>query len=100
MPLFSRQYAGISLWTVLAAILSWGLAVVLVYNLLDGPFAHRSCQTGCVQSLALASFLTACAGTLLWPRRPQHPLTTLCLLSMLGLIAIYLTTFFIGVLYG
>ncbi len=95
-----KNYTNISLWTVLAALISWTLTIVLVVNMLGGPFAQRTCQTHCIQILAIASFLTACAGTLLWPRRPQHPLTTLCLLSMLGLIVIYLTTFFIGVLFS
>ncbi len=74
--------------------------MALVFNLLSGPFEARSCQTGCAQSLALVSFLVAVAGTLFGHRPPRHPVTTLCLLSMLGLIVIYLTTFFIGVLLG
>ena len=96
----SRYYAAISPWTVLATAVSWGLAVALGFNLLGGPFEARSCQTGCLQSLALASFIVAVAGVLVGRRPPHHLVTLLCLLSMLGLILIYLTTFFIGVLFG
>ena len=96
----SRYYAAISPWTVLATAISWGLTVALVLNLLSGPFEARSCQTGCMQSLGLASFLVAVAGVLVGHRPPRHLVTLLCLLSMLGLILIYLTTFFIGVLLG
>lgn len=96
----SRYYAAISPWTVLATVVSWSLTVALVFNLLGGPFEARSCQTGCMQSLGLASFIVAVAGVLLGHRPPHHLVTLLCLLSMLGLILIYLTTFFIGVLFG
>ena len=96
----SRYYTAISPWTVLATAVSWGLAIALVFNLLGGTFETRSCQTGCVQSLALASFIVAVAGVLVGHRPPRHLVTLLCLLSMLGLILIYLTTFFIGVLFG
>lgn len=85
---------------LLAALLSWGLTAALAANLLGGPFAARSCQTGCVQLLGLAAFLLAVAGVLLGARRPRHPVNTLATLALLGLIAIYLTTFFIGVLTG
>ena len=51
-----------------------------------------------MQSLGLASFVIAVAGVLVGHRRPHHLVTLLCLLSMLSLIIIYLTTFFIGVL--
>lgn len=86
---------------LLAALLGWGLTAALAANLLSGPFAERSCQTGCVQALGLAAFLTAVAGVLLGVRRrPRRPLDALATLSLLGLIAIYLTTFFIGVLTG
>ena len=96
----SRYYTAISPWTVLAMVVSWSLTVALVFNLLGGPFETRSCQTGCVQSLGLASFIVAVAGVLVGHRPPHHLVTVLCLLSMLGLILIYLTTFFIGVLLG
>ena len=96
----SRYYTAISPWTVLATAVSWGLTVALVFNLLGGPFEARSCQTGCMQSLALASFIVAVAGVLVGHRPPHHLVTLLCLLSMLGLIIIYLTTFFIGVLFS
>ena len=96
----SRYYTAVSPWTVLATVVSWGLAVALAYNLLSGPFEARSCQTGCMQSLALASFLVAVAGVLVGHRPPRHLLTVLCLLAMLGLIGVYLTTFFIGTLFG
>ena len=86
---------------LLAALLGWGLTAALVANLLGGPFAERSCQTGCVQALGLAAFLSAVAGVLLGVRRrPRQPLDALVTLSLLGLIAIYLTTFLIGVLTG
>ena len=86
---------------LLAALLGWGLTVALAANLLGGPFAERSCQTGCVQLLGLAAFLSAVAGVLLGVRRrPRRLLDALVTLSLLGLIAIYLTTFFIGVLTG
>lgn len=86
---------------LLAALLGWGLTVALAANLLGGPFAERSCQTGCVQLLGLAAFLSAVAGVLLGVRRrPRRPLDALVTLALLGLIAIYLTTFFIGVLTG
>lgn len=88
---------------LLAALLGWGLTAALAANLLGGPFAERSCQTGCVQALGLAAFLSAVAGVLLGVRRrprPRRPLDALVTLSLLGLIAIYLTTFFIGVLTG
>ena len=74
--------------------------MALAFNMLSGPFEARSCQTGCMQSLGLASFIVAVAGVLLGRRRPHHWVTLLCLLSMLGLIGIYLTTFFIGVLFS
>lgn len=86
---------------LLAALLGWGLTAALAANLLGGPFAERSCQTGCVQALGLAAFLSAVAGVLLGVRRrPRRPLDALVTLALLGLIAIYLTTFFIGVLTG
>lgn len=86
---------------LLAALLSWGLTAALATNLLGGPFAERSCQTGCMQGLGAAAFLIAVAGVLLGVRRrPRHPLDALVALALLGLIAIYLTTFFIGVLTG
>ena len=86
---------------LLAALLGWGLTVALAADLLGGPFAERSCQTGCVQILGLAAFLSAVAGVLLGVRRrPRQPLDALVTLALLGLIAIYLTTFFIGVLTG
>lgn len=94
----SRYYTAISPWTVLTTAVSWSLTVALVINMLGGPFEARSCQTGCMQSLGLASFVVAVAGVLVGHRRPHHLVTLLCLLSMLGLIVIYLTTFFIGVL--
>ena len=96
----SRYPAPVSPGIVLAAAVSWGLAVALGFNLLGGPFEARSCQTGCVQSLALASFAVAVAGVLFGRRGPHHLLSLLCLLAMLGLIVIYLTTFLIGVLTG
>lgn len=96
----SRFYTAISPWTVLATAVSWGLTVALAFNLLGGPFETRGCQTGCMQSLGLASFIVAVAGVLVGHRPPHHLVTLLCLLSMLGLILIYLTTFFIGVLFG
>lgn len=96
----SRYYTAISPWTALATAVSWGLTAALVFNLLGGPFEARSCQTGCMQSLGLASFIVAVAGVLIGHRPPHHLVTLLCLLSMLGLIVIYLTTFFIGVLFG
>lgn len=96
----SRYYTAISPWTVLATVVSWGLAVALVINLLSGPFEARACQTGCMQSLALTSFIAAVTGMLVGHRPPHHLVTLLCLLAMLGLIVIYLTTFFIGVLLG
>ena len=92
--------ASVAPWPLLAALLSWALTAALAANLLGGPFAERSCQTGCVRMLGLAAFLTAVAGMLLGPRRPRHPLNTLATLALLGLIGIYLTTFFIGVLTG
>ena len=86
---------------LLAALLGWGLTVALAANLLSGPFAERSCQTGCVQLLGLAAFLSAVAGVLLGVRRrPRRPLDALVTLALLGLIALYLTTFFIGALTG
>ena len=96
----SRFYTAISPWTVLATAVSWGLTVALAFNLLGGPFEMRSCQTGCMQSLGLASFIVAVAGVLVGHRPPHHLVTLLCLLSMLGLILIYLTTFLIGVLFS
>ena len=54
-----------------------------------------------MQALGLAAFLSAVAGVLLGVRRrPRQPLDALVTLSLLGLIAIYLTTFLIGVLTG
>ena len=85
---------------LLAALLSWGLTAALAANLLGGPFAERSCQTGCMQVLGAAAFLIAVAGMLLGPRRPRRALDALASLALLGLIAIYLTTFFVGVLTG
>ena len=96
----ARHYTAISPWTVLATAVSWSLTVALVINMLGGPFEARGCRTGCMQSLGLASFMIAVAGTLVGHRRPYHLVTLLCLLSMLGLIVIYLTTFFIGVLFS
>lgn len=92
--------AAVAPWPLLAALLSWGLTAALAVNLLGGPFAARSCQTGCMQVLGAAAFLTAVAGVLLGPRRPRRALNALVSLALLGLIAIYLTTFFIGVLTG
>ena len=96
----SRYYTAISPWTVLATAVSWSLTVALVFNFLGGTFDERICRTGCVQSLALASFIVAVAGVLIGHRPPHHLVTLLCLLSMLGLIGIYLTIFFVGVLFG
>lgn len=92
--------AAVALWPLLAALLSWGLTAALAVNLLGGPFAARSCQTGCMQALGAAAFLIAVAGALLGPRRPRRALNALVSLALLGLIAVYLTTFFIGVLTG
>ena len=92
--------AAVAPWPLLAALLSWGLTAALAANLLGGPFAGRSCQTGCMQVLGAAAFLIAVAGVLLGPRRPRRALNALVSLALLGLIAIYLTTFFIGVLTG
>ncbi len=92
--------AAVAPWPLLAALLSWGLTAALAANLLGGPFAERSCQTGCMQILGAAAFLIAVAGVLLGPRRPRRALNALVSLALLGLIAVYLTTFFIGVLTG
>ena len=96
----SRHYVAISPWAALATVISWGLTVAVVINLLGGTFDERSCQTGCVQNLAVSSFLVALAGVLVGHRPPRHSITILCLLAMLALIGIYLTVFFIGVLFS
>ena len=96
----SLHQTPVSLSIVLAALLAWGLAAALAFNLLGGPLVERSCQTGCVQILALASLLVAVVGLLLGYRRPRHWLTQLAALACLALLGIYLTIFFIGTLTG
>ncbi len=90
----------ISPWVVLATLVSWGLASALVYNLLGGDFAQRSCQTLCVQMIALASVIVAALGLIPQPPQQRGIVTILCQLSMLGLVGMYLTTYFIGTVFG
>ena len=87
-------------WPLLAAAVSWGLTVAMAANALSGPFAERACQTGCLQILAAASVLAAALGLAFGHSAPRHPVTLLALLSLLGLLAIYLTVFLIGTLTG
>ena len=95
-----RGPARIAYWPLLAALAGWGLTVVMVAHALSGPFAGRTCQTGCMQILAAASVLAAALGLAFGHRAPRHPVTLLALLSLLGLLAIYLTVFLIGTLTG
>ena len=96
----TSHYSAISPWTVLAAIVSWSLTIALTYNLLGGTFAERTCQTGCVQTLAIAAFAVAVVGILFGHRPPRHPVTVIALLALFALTGIYLTVFFVGVLLG
>ena len=96
----TSRYSAISPWTILAAAASWILTIAVTYNLLGGTFDERSCQTGCVQTLATASFVVAVIGILFGHRHPRHPVTLLALLAMIALAGIYLTVLFVGVLLG
>ena len=89
-------------WPVFTAVASWALATVLVYQMLSGNFDQRSCQTLCVQMIALATLVIPILGLTLFrsAHRKRHIITALCQLSMLGLLAIYLTTYFIGTVFG
>ncbi len=89
-------------WPVFAAVISWALASVLVYQMLSGNFDQRSCQTLCVQMIALAALAAPIFGLALFPsaHHKRSFITALCQLSMLGLLAIYLTTYFIGTVFG
>ena len=88
----------ISLFSV---IISWGLAVFLVMQLLSGTFDDgRTCQTTCVKilfwtsfSVALFGLIFSVAGILLGKRGLVLILSSLTLLS---LSIIYVTTILIG----
>ena len=46
-------------------ILGWGIAAVMVYNLLSGPFDGRMCESVCFNMLYWGALVLAVCGTLL-----------------------------------
>ncbi len=98
MRVFSGLNTSISLSS---ALVSWGLAIFLVMQLLAGPFNdERACQTTCVNMLFWISFGIALLGLVfgvintVFGKRDW--IGILSLLAMLGLCGIYVTTMLIG----
>ncbi len=87
--------------SLLNVIISWGLAVLLVMQLLSGPFGDgRTCQTTCVKILFWTSFAVALFGlvfgvtSILLGKRDL--ILILSSLALLSLSIIYVTTILIG----
>lgn len=98
MKVFTGLNTSISLFS---ALISWGLAVFLVTQLLAGPFNDdRVCQTACVNTLFWVSFGIALLGLVfgvintVFGKRDW--IGILSLLALLCLCGIYVTTMLIG----
>ncbi len=86
--------------SLIAAIVSWALAVFLVMTLLSGTFDTRSCQTTCVSYIFWSSFAIAIVGLLFSLGSISvgqgSVIKTLSMLALIGLCGIYITTMLIG----
>jgi len=84
----------------LSALISWALAIFLGTQLLSGTFDGRSCQTSCVNIVFWVSFAIAAIGLIFSVGgisiNKSRWINTLCLLALVGLVGIYVTTMLIG----
>ena len=79
---------------------SWILAIILVWQLLAGPFTEeRLCQTGCFQKIYIASFVLALLAFLsiyVYFKRSEMPKFPLALWIASILPSIFSVTMYIG----
>ncbi len=84
----------------LSALISWALAIFLGTQLLSGTFDGRSCTTSCVNIVFWVSFAIAAIGLIFSlggiSISKSSWINTLCLLALVGLVGIYVTTMLIG----
>ena len=86
--------------SLLAALISWALAVFLGTQLLSGTFDGRTCQTSCVNLVFWISFAIAIIGLIFSfggiSIGKSNLIKTLSLLALVGLVGIYVATMLIG----
>lgn len=86
--------------SLFSAIISWALAVFLVFQLLSGTFDQRTCQTTCVSLAFWISFAIAFIGLIFSiggvSIGKSNLIKTLSLLALIGLCGIYTAVVLIG----
>lgn len=82
------------------AILAWGLAAVLVWQMLSGVFEVRTCLTDCVQTLYISALAATVAGLIaaavVWFRGQRDVLTMSSAAALVMLLGMFLTMMVIG----
>lgn len=90
----------LAIYALLAALAGWGLTAMTGMNLLSGPFAGRSCQTGCVQGYFFAALAVVLVGfvlALVSLRRPGgRALSVAALVACLPLCGLFAVLFYTG----
>ena len=78
---------------------AWLLTGALVYQMLSGTFAVRTCQTDCVQALAQGALAVAVAGLLFGVytlTRERNVLSVVAFLFLAALLGVFAVTAVIG----
>ena len=84
------------------ALVAWGLAAILVSQLLGGTFDTRTCHTDCVQALYWSAFVVTFSGCIAggwyWLKKDdtERLFAKAGVVALLALLVIFLTTMAIG----